>query len=249
MFGPNLYTMVTVTGDFSSISARTQMHQGDHSPRWNQEVVFQDVGLAHRLILTVLIHRRLGADSSVGQVSLPIRKAYTRSHSNEDCNFCNTDLRRYSPQASVPLDAFVHGRPQYMWLPLVRSARKLHPTGSIPAGFLRVRIQWAAEDLLEFEQDPGVSVIPNFSLELAFHKGIEVAIVEAGRSSLPREVGPTGSHYPHKMIVSFKTEGQQFHCCASGRFCHYAGCPCAAGPRGSRLPAITHWHRRPPCHT
>ncbi len=71
IFGPNLYTMAMVTGDFSSTSARTQMHQGDHAPRWNQEVVFPDVGLAYRLTLTVLIHRRLGAGSPVGQVSLP----------------------------------------------------------------------------------------------------------------------------------------------------------------------------------
>ncbi len=85
-----------------------------------------------------------------------------------------------------------------MWLPLVRSARKLHPTGSFPAGSLRVRIQWAAEDLLELEPPPGESVIPNFSLELALHKGIEVSIVEAGRSSLPREVGSTGSNCPQE---------------------------------------------------
>lgn len=56
----------------------------------------------------------------------------------------------------------------------------------MPAGSLRVRIHWTAEDLLE--ATPGEAILSDFSLELALHKGIEVSIVEAGKLSLPREV-------------------------------------------------------------
>ncbi len=73
-----------------------------------------------------------------------------------------------------------------MWLPLMRCAKSLPGVDSVPAGSLRVRVQWAAEDLLE--AGSGEAVLPNLCLELALHKGIEVSIVEAGRLSLPREV-------------------------------------------------------------
>ena len=70
-FGANLFILATVTGDSSSVGARTEMQQGNLSPRWNQEVVFPDVALTHTLTLTVFAHRRLAADSAVGQVHNP----------------------------------------------------------------------------------------------------------------------------------------------------------------------------------
>ncbi len=70
LFGANLFALATVTGESSSISARTEMQQGTMSPKWNQELVFPDVTLTHSLTVTVFAHRRLTADSAVGQVSL-----------------------------------------------------------------------------------------------------------------------------------------------------------------------------------
>jgi len=68
LFGANLLTLATVTGDPSPVSARTGIEQGSMSPKWNQELVFPDVCVSHTLTLTVLNHRRLAADSPLGQV-------------------------------------------------------------------------------------------------------------------------------------------------------------------------------------